>query len=45
MLDARKALGAHRAAGQGVGVALDMDDDPVFLGDFDAAAAVAALAR
>ena len=45
VLDAREALGAHRAAGEGVGVALDVDDDPVFHGDLHAAAAVAALAR
>jgi hypothetical protein len=44
VLDAREALGAHGAVGEGVRVALDVDDDPVFLGDLDPAAAVAALA-
>ncbi len=44
VLDARETLGAHGAAGEGIRVALDVDDDPVFLGDLHPAAAVAALA-
>ena len=42
MLDAGKAFGTHRAFGQGIRIAFDVDDDAVFDGDFDAAAAVAA---
>ena len=45
VLDAREPLGAHRALGERVGVALDVDDHAVLHGDDHAAAAVAALAR
>ena len=45
VLDAREAFGAHRALGERVGVALDVDDRAVLHGDDHAAATVAALAR
>ncbi len=44
VLDAGEALGAHRAAGSRIGVALDVGDDAIGHFDEDAAAAMAGLA-
>jgi hypothetical protein len=42
MLDTRQTLGAHGPFGEGVGVALDVDNGPVFHGHLHAATAVTA---